>query len=284
MAGNAQSAYTAEEVTGLLGLSAAQLRGYVRAGVLEAERGASGELLFSFQDLVFLRVVKNLANARVSPRRMRRALRSLRERLPENQPLSGLRLRAEGREILVREDERLWSPESGQYAFDFEPTGPTSEALALPTESEPASAEPRVAIRESAEGWYVVAAELEDSDSDQARHAYRRALELDPKHADAHINLGCLEHETGRLHAAESHYQAALEASPDHPIAAFNLGVVLEDLKRFEEACGAYQRALECDPDLGDAHYNLARVYDRLGHETAALRHLKAYRALQQGS
>ena len=36
-------------------MSAGELRGYVRAGFLSPERGERGELLFSFQDLVFLR-------------------------------------------------------------------------------------------------------------------------------------------------------------------------------------------------------------------------------------
>ncbi len=272
-------AYTTEQVAALLGLSLAQLRGYVRAGVIEPARGPAGELHFSFQDLVFLRVVKNLASSRISPRRMRRALRLLRERLPDDRPLSGVRLRAEGRELVVREAERLWSPESGQFAFDFEPEPDPVPPFAM---ADAPRDDPPLAIDESAEGWYVLASELEDEEPDQARHAYERALALDPKHADAHVNLGCLEHEGGQLQRAELHYRAALEAESAHAVAAFNLGVVLEDRRRFAEACAAYRRALEADGGLADAHYNLARVLEHLGQPEASLRHLRTYRALQQ--
>src|SRR5215813_269057 len=79
MTGDADStSYGAEQVAGLLGLTLAQLRGYVRAGVIEPERGERGVLRFSFQDLVFLRVVKGLATSRVPPRRVTLALRRLR--------------------------------------------------------------------------------------------------------------------------------------------------------------------------------------------------------------
>lgn len=279
MEGKQTPAYSTEQVAALLGLSLSQLRGYVRAGVIEPARGLQGELHFSFQDLVFLRVVKNLSTSRISPRRMRRALRLLRERLPDDRPLSGLRLRAEGRELVVREAERLWSPESGQFAFDFEPDPEPRPPLAM---ADATRDDIPLEIDESADGWYVLASELEDEEPTQARRAYERALELDPKHADAHVNLGCLEHEDGQLQSAELHYRSALEADPEHAVAAFNLGVVLEDRRRFADACAAYRRALEADGRLADAHYNLARVLEHLGQQEASLLHLRTYRSLQQ--
>ena len=36
------------------------------------------------------------------------------------------------------------------------------------------------------------------------------------------------------------------------------------------------------DPRFADAHYNLARLYEHLGREVAAVRHLKAYRKLMR--
>jgi tetratricopeptide (TPR) repeat protein len=281
---DARGAFSAEQVAGLLGLTLAQIRGYVRAGVIAPGRGPHGEWCFSFQDLVFLRVVKGLATSRVPPRRVRQALRRLREQLPADRPLSGVRLAALGGEVVVREQDRTWSPATGQYWLDFEAAGASGAALPLPPRAPaaPAEGEARVALTATAEGWYAIGSELEEADPEQAREAYRRALALDPGHADAHVNLGCLEHEAGRLAAAEGHYRAALAARPADPTAAFDLGVVLEDLGRLDEARAAYEQALRAEPDCADAHYNLARLHDRLGDTPAAIRHLQAWRSLRE--
>lgn len=270
--------YRAEQVAGLLGLTVAQIRSYVRTGVIEPARGPRGELCFSFQDLVFLRVVKGLSGSRVPPRRVRQALQRLRATLPADRPLSGVRLSADGSDLLVRDDDRTWSPATGQYWLDFgeaEATDPVMlHADAAVAESEP------VALTATADGWYALGAELEESDPEQARIAYRQALALDPGHADSHVNLGCLEHEAGRPQEAEQHYRAALATRPDDATAAFDLGVALEDLDRFAEACAAYERALASAPDCADAHYNLARLHERLGDPKGAIRHLRVYRSL----
>jgi DNA-binding transcriptional MerR regulator len=284
-----RGAYSAEQVAGLLGLTLAQIRGYVRAGVIAPARGPRGEWCFSFQDLVFLRVVKGLATSRVPPRRVRQALRRLRDQLPEGRPLSGVRLAALGGEVVVRERDRVWSPATGQYWLDFEAAGPGEPGGALPLPGRTVRSgeaggggEAPVALTATAEGWYAIGAELEQADPEQARSAYERALALDPGHADAHVNLGCLEHEAGRLETAERHYRAALTLRPADATAAFDLGVVLEDLGRLEQARAAYERSLASEPDSPDAHYNLARLHDRLGDTAAAIRHLQAYRSLRE--
>jgi tetratricopeptide (TPR) repeat protein len=280
-----RGAYSAEQVAGLLGLTLAQIRGYVRAGVIAPARGPRGEWCFSFQDLVFLRVVKGLATSRVPPRRVRQALRRLRDQLPEGRPLSGVRLGALGGDVVVRERDRVWSPATGQYWLDFEAAAPgePGAALALPGRAAAlAEAEAPVALTASADGWYAIGSELEDADAEQARSAYQRALALDPDHADAHVNLGCLEHEAGRLELAERHYRAALAVRPDDATAAFDLGVVLEDLGRLDEALAAYEQSLAAAPGAADVHYNLARLHDRRGDTAAAIRHLRAYRSLSE--
>lgn len=278
------SSFSAEQVAGLLGLTPQQIRAYVRGGVVTPERGPRGELRFSFQDLVFLRVVARLAGERISPRRVERAVRGLRARLPSDRPISGVRLDAVGADLVVREEDRVWSADSGQYWFAFAPPAAAAGG-APPARIEPAgrvAEEPALEVSATAEGWYAFACEIEATQPDEARAAYARALAIDPKLAMAHVNWGCLEHEAGRLVEAEAHYRAALALECDDPVAGFDLAVVLEDQGRSAEARAVYERVLACDPACADAHFNLARLCDRLGDASAALRHLQAYRKLTQ--
>jgi len=262
------ASYSAEQVAGLLGLSAQQIRRYARSGIVEPERGPRGELRFSFQDLVFLRVVARLAGERVPPRRVERAVRGLRARLAGSRPLSGVRLATEGTHVVVRECDRTWSPDSGQYWLEF----------AAHPEDTPN--EPSLELAATAEGWYAFACAIESAQPEQARDAYARALGLDPALVAAHVNWGCLEHEAGRLAEAEAHYRAALALHDGDPVAWFDLAVVLEDRGCPAEARTAYERALACDPTCADTHFNLARLCDRAGDAAASLRHLQAYRRL----
>jgi tetratricopeptide (TPR) repeat protein len=272
--------YSARDVAEMLGLSVAQVRGYARSGLLHPERGPRGEYRFTFQDLVLLQAASRLVAARIPAHKVRRALRHLREQLPGGRPLTGVRIAAVGDTIVVRDGSTLWNPDSGQVLFDF-------DVADLATQVAPFARRVAEAAREvedelDAEDWYELAYDLEAVEPVQARDAYRRALELDPAHADARINLGRLLHEAGQPAAAEAHYRMALEAQPGDATAAFNLGVALEDLGRRDEAMSAYETALRSDPSYADAHYNLACLLERAGKATAALRHLKAYRKIVQ--
>lgn len=268
----AMSGYGAREVAKMLGLSVGQVRAYVRAGFLEPSRGPRGELRFSFQDLVLLRTAQGLVSARIAPRRVRSALRKLKEQLPEGRPLRGVHIRAEGDRIVVGDGRASWSPESGQTLFDF-------EAQELARKVTPLQLRARGG---DASDFYERACDLEETAPDEARDAYRRALELDPAHADAWVNLGRLLHEAGDARAAAEHYRRAIELRPDDVTALFNLGVALEDLRMPDEAMLAYRTALAADPGCADAHYNLAHLYESRGDAAGALRHLRTYRKLVQ--
>jgi tetratricopeptide (TPR) repeat protein len=263
--------YSAREVEQMLGLPAAEVRAWVRAGLLEPARGPRGEMRFSFQDLVLLRTAKGLIGQNVPRARVRRALRKLRAQLPDGRPLSGVHISAEGNRIVVRDGRTRWQPESGQALFDFGVAEIEQSVAELP-QKQPDG--------ESAAEWYDEGCELEETDRDAAMRAYARAIEIDPDHADAHVNLGRLHHDAGRLPEAEHHYRAGLRAVPDDVTAAFNLGVVLEDLQRLDEAVDAFQQAVKSDPGLADAYYNLSRLCEKLGRRAEALRYLHDYRKL----
>jgi tetratricopeptide (TPR) repeat protein len=132
----------------------------------------------------------------------------------------------------------------------------------------------------TSEQWFHLGCEIETTSPVEARQAYLQAIELDPDLADAHLNLGRLEHEAGELGKAEAHYRDAVRCSPADPTSHFNLGVLLEDRGRREEAAYAYERALTFDPDSADAHYNLGLLLETMGRRSQAIRHLMTARQL----
>jgi tetratricopeptide (TPR) repeat protein len=271
--------YTTRDVAKLLGLSEAQVRSQAR-GYLAPDRGPRNAYRFSFQDLVLLRTAKALGEARIPPRRIRRALRSLTRQLPAGRSLSGVRISSEGDRVVVHDGGSAWYPESGQLLMDFEvrelatQAGPVARRLAHRARR---SAEPL-----TADQWYDLGVDLEAAATDDACDAYTRAIALDPRHVAARVNLGRLLQEIGRPAEAVTQYRAALQVQPRHATAAFNLGTALEDLGHRSEAIVAYRKALEADESFADAHFNLARLYDQAGRRAAALRHLRAYKQLSQ--
>ncbi len=270
--------YTSRDVAKLLGMTVAQVRVFARDGFLTPGRGPRGVLQFSFQDLVILRTAKGLVAARIPTRRIRRALRRLRAQLPRGRSLAELRITAEGDRIVVSDGVTAWNPESGQGQLDFAVSDLATRAA--PVARRTARAALAVEQELDAEDWYELGLELEAVAATEARDAYRRALELDAHHADAHVNLGRLLQGEGRVSEAETHYRQALATNPDHATAAFDLGIALEDLGRPADAIEAYRKALGADPRLADAHFNIARLYEAAGKRAAALRHLSAYRRL----
>lgn len=259
----------------MLGLTPAQIRSYASKGVISPERGPRGELRFGFEDLVVLRTAGELSSAQIPARKVQRVLATLRDQLPSGRSLAAIRIAADGDRVVVRDGSVAWNPESGQSVFDFSVAEMARQAAPFLARAAESAREEET----SCEEWFELACELEMTDVEQAKAAYERVLELDSDHADAHVNLGRLLHESKAPAAAEKHYRAAIDADPEHETAAFNLGVALEDLGRLREAAEAYERALELDPDNVDAHYNLAGIYERRGDKAAALRHLKACRS-----
>lgn len=135
----------------------------------------------------------------------------------------------------------------------------------------------------SAEASFEQGCSLEENDPKGAIDRYLEAVAANPKHADAHVNLGRLLHTRGRLREAEAHYVAALVSRPNDATATFNLAVVLEDLGKHDDAIARYQEALKLDPQCIDSYFNIARLYEKKGEKLAAIRHLKDYRRLRGG-
>ena len=267
--------FSTAEVANIVDLPNSRIRSFVRAGFLEPARGEKKTLQFTFQDLLLLKTAKSLLESRVPVKRIIRMLSSLKRQLPDEQHLSSVKIYADGRRVVVWDGNARWQPDGGQFLFDFDAKGVVPAAkLPMP---KPVNSEL------TARHWFNLAVELESTSTEESRRAYIRALELNPKMSDAHLNLGKLFHEAGMLKKSEAHYRAAMEYAPDDAAPHFNLGVLLEDLKRPREAVRCYEEALDKDPTFADAHYNLGLLLDSFGRKQEAFTHLRAARKLYLG-
>jgi tetratricopeptide (TPR) repeat protein len=269
--GDETKGYSLRDVGKLLGLSRSVVFGLIDAGFVAPTRGRRREYRFSFADLVVMRAAQGLSEAKIPAARILRSLRRLRAQLPSEMPLAGLRIEAVGDSVVVSEGATQWQPDSGQYVLQFNVASPGGR-LAFFNASQPDEA--------VSDTRFEHALALEATQPDAACEAYRRVIELNPKHSDAYVNLGRLLHERGRLHQAEAIYRTGLDRCGADATLLFNLAVLQEDQQRPQDAAQNYRAALKAAPDLVDAHHNLARLCANLGLQQEALRHWSAFRKL----
>ena len=266
--------YTTRDIAELLELDAAFVRQIARSGVLDASKTNGMKYSYTFQDIVILRTAKDLLKQGVSKTRMNQILYRLKYDLPSaGRPLTSLRIMSDRGEIVLKEKEGIFNPETGQYHFNFsvaELAGTVAPMIRKKAE------EARHADTLTSDDWFDLGIDLEAVSPEDAPFAYMRALDLNPRHTDAHVNLGRLLQESGKYDEAKKHYLSALEFEPDNVLAAFNLGTLYEDLGQLQEAINAYTIAAS----FADAHYNLSRLYELLGQHQKALDHLKTYKDL----
>lgn len=275
-------AHSLKSVREMLGLSAATVSRLVEAGFVAPARGPRNEVQFSFQDVVLLRTAHRLQAARIPPRRIVKALASLREQLPEQLPLSGLRISAVGNGVAVQRGGVQWDAESRQMLLDFEvaPAGGTVSLIGREFDAAAAPAKPPATSR--ADDALAQAREHETNDPAAAEQAYREAMAHGADPTDAALNLGALLYDAGRLAEALAVYEQGLTRSPQEPRLHYNRALALEDLHHPDDALAAYEACLRLAPDFADAHFNAARLYEQLGKGQLALRHFSAYRRLQR--
>ena len=112
-----------------------------------------------------------------------------------------------------------------------------------------------------------------------AEEAYTRAVELNPRYADALVNLGNINliyarqstsnAEWQRLMAASiQYYERGLQIRPNHLEGNGNLGVALQDLGQYGKAKQAFERAYFLNPNDATVLSNLGKFYLLLAKET----------------
>src|SRR5262245_52910430 len=251
----------------MLRITSRQLAGWERAGLVSSSES------YSFFDLLQIQKIRDLCARKVRPGVIRRSLEAMQQQVAGmDNPLLEAGSYTTGHRVAFRHAGKLLEPIAGQFLMDFSP----SEKI-IPSK---AAAVPKAApICENAGELFARGIALEEDPGmhEQAIAAYLKVLELEPKHAAAHINLGTLYYNHQEYGLAEKHYRAAIESDPRYSLAYFDLGNVLDETGRVMEAIQAYKAALQLAPTYADAHYNLALAYEKTREARKALRHWQAY-------
>jgi DNA-binding winged helix-turn-helix (wHTH) protein/tetratricopeptide (TPR) repeat protein len=115
---------------------------------------------------------------------------------------------------------------------------------------------------------------------EQVRAAAMKALEIDPRNAEAHLRLASRARHTGDEAAAEEHVRRAMASDPDDPLVLSVAAGRALDRGALDEAIELQRRAAQADPLAAVMRHNLAMMlfaagrYDEARAELLALREI----------
>ena len=261
--------YSRADLLRILQISPRQLAAWEKAGLTLAAEG------YTFSDLAQIKKIRDLCARKVRPTAIRQSLAAMQKRAAGMaNPLMEAGSFIAGSRVAFRHDGKLMEPIAGQFMLDFGMQQKVIPSTAVRARNPETTPETKDVAELFAQG---IALEENPAMQTRAIAVYQRVLELDSKHAAAHINLGTLYYNRQDHNLAEQHYRAAIKIDPRYALAYFDLGNVLDETGRVSEAVSAYRTALQLAPTYADAHYNLALAYEKIREPRKALKHWRAY-------
>jgi tetratricopeptide (TPR) repeat protein len=122
----------------------------------------------------------------------------------------------------------------------------------------------------------------DQGDSEGATIYYREAIARGENVADAYCNLGIIEQERGRSAKALDCFTLALNCEPRHVEAHYDLGNLYFDFKELVLARFHFECSTEIEPNFAPAYFNAALVYCELKDYRSSHLALKRYRTLSE--
>jgi len=178
---------------------------------------------------------------------------------------------------LALEKDSSYAPAYSGISFVWMARATATAAAAMPHEAAPKAGEMAIRSLELdstlAEPHFALAtvATWYEWDWQKAEQEFRRALELNPNHADSHVFYGLFLTAMGRLSDARSQMEQALALDPLNFMYLSYYGVSLERSRMFDEAIVQYQKGIDLAPDFIDAISGLMHCYHQKGMNREAL-------------
>jgi tetratricopeptide (TPR) repeat protein len=134
----------------------------------------------------------------------------------------------------------------------------------------------------SAQAHYIAGMALIRSNHPaEAASEFRSELEVDPDNTDAQYLLAFVLLQQSHSDEAVALLQSVLARNPNHAQANYELGRELLDSGKKEEAIKYLEAAARLNPQLDAVHYQLQSAYRAVGRKDDADRELKIYREMK---
>jgi tetratricopeptide (TPR) repeat protein len=108
-------------------------------------------------------------------------------------------------------------------------------------------------------------------DAEKGLKAFEECVKHDPKHSQAHYQIGSIAASSHQNEKAIEHLKQATELNPAYINAYFNLGQIYQLTKEHEKAIECFLRVLELAPNDWQARSKLIQLNYALHRETEAL-------------
>lgn len=253
--------YRAKDISRLFGLTESQIKAWHRSGLVPHVSMEEEEPIFGFRELICFKVMKDLMDKGITPRRMKNYLDQLKRILPESDRLlTELKFTIHGRKLLVRKNGQTFDSR-GQLHLDFSVRKPRA-----------------LVFIDLGKRKFLRGSEyLSHTDPEGALEDYRSLLEHEPRNADAMVNLGNIYYGMGDTEGARHWYLEALMIEPDHVEGNYNYANLLDERGEIEPAIVFYLNSINSDTAFADAHFNVAICFHKLGKFEEAKRYFASY-------
>lgn len=269
-AGGGAYTFSTRTAARILAVTPERIRYWVKRNLVRPLESGGRNYRFAFNDLLAMRMAKELLGSRQHIDPIRRCLKRVRALVDPGRSVTSLKLVNDEGRIVVRDGRSLIEALSGQLVFDFErgnQPGKVEEGFG------PARARER----------FEEAQRVADEDPLRALTIYSELVNREPGNFEAHMRLAALLEGEGDLGGALRHLLGAATIVPASPDVHLKLGLLYRKKDEHQTALRSFIRALECDPVNVEAHRNAAELYEMMGRKRDAQRHLSAIHRLMKG-
>jgi tetratricopeptide (TPR) repeat protein len=269
-AGGGGETFSTRTAARILAVTPERIRYWVRRNLIRPSQSGGRKYRFAFNDLLEMRLAKELLGSRQHIDPIQRCLARVRELIDPDRSVTSLKLVNDEGRIVVRDGSVLIEAQTGQLLLDF---AGSYQRGKIEDRFGPA----RVRAR------FEEARRLAEDDPLKALTIYSELVGREPGNYEAHMRLATLLEREQDFDGALRHLLGAAAIMPANAEVHLRLGLVYRRREDHQNALDSFQRALECDPSDVEAHRNAAEMYEAMGRKRDAHRHLSAIHRLIKG-